>query len=407
MIKVAIDARLPDLGAGGVVSVLQTLADSFNLIDSPEIKRLWIVFEKTSWWVNHIPKNDEILKVNVRGFKFLIKIWKRYPKIMDYLINLQRLIFFWRNELDKILLEKKVDLVHIPYQNGINTGIKSIYHPHDFLHKFYPKQFNKLQLLVRNFNWKRKAKNAYCVVVENEEIKKQTIRFCGIDENKIVKIVTPPRLLSYYGTKKDYSELDEVIKDRRYFLYPANFWEHKNHQLIIDSLPKLREIDKELLIIFSGVTNQLNKKLQIKILENKLGENLIILNKIDDQSYFYLLKNCEALLFPSKFESYSLPIFEALFFKKNIICSNLMQFIEQTRGKGIYFDPNDQFDFISKFKYYYQNYIGKSNDLKLKNLNILLQEFGSTIINLYLDPSNTQYSYYAEGVNDIKNFFEN
>ena len=54
-LKIAIDARLPDVGQGGVQQVLVSLADAFSTIDDENFARIWIVFETTTWWRGIFP----------------------------------------------------------------------------------------------------------------------------------------------------------------------------------------------------------------------------------------------------------------------------------------------------------------------------------------------------------------
>ena len=64
MLHVAIDARLPDVGQGGVLSVVKAMVDAFKQ-HGAAFRRTWVVAKQATWWKGSLPDRDSILEVSV------------------------------------------------------------------------------------------------------------------------------------------------------------------------------------------------------------------------------------------------------------------------------------------------------------------------------------------------------
>lgn len=118
-------------------------------------------------------------------------------------------------------------------------------------------------------------------------------------------------------------EKKELFEGKKIFIYPATPFEYKNHKVIIDAVQLLKkdnELLDNLLIIFT-----VSKDSMVAYEVSKSGlEDLI--NCIGSVPYKELLtyyKRCDALLFPSKIESFGLPLVEAAMFGVPIIAADL------------------------------------------------------------------------------------
>ena len=136
-LKIAIDARLPDVGQGGVQQVLVSLADAFSTIDDKNFARIWIVFETTTWWRGIFPPQDEVLIVPAPLGGVSLKLTRASPKLVSRIYPIAARFMPHRPHLDEVLLSKGVDLVHIPSQDGLFTDLPFVYNPHDLQHIHY------------------------------------------------------------------------------------------------------------------------------------------------------------------------------------------------------------------------------------------------------------------------------
>lgn len=103
MIHVAIDARLPDKGQGGVQQVIRSLAKGFRLNPNSEVMRSWIVCKGTQWWKGVFPTEDTLIELTPPFGKASIMIANRLPKTTSRLFPLLSKVTIQKPLFDLIL----------------------------------------------------------------------------------------------------------------------------------------------------------------------------------------------------------------------------------------------------------------------------------------------------------------
>ena len=116
----------------------------------------------------------------------------------------------------------------------------------------------------------------------------------------------------------------------RYVYYPAATWPAKNHAVLFETLARVRRCaewgDRQL--VLSGIQTSLWPRLQR--LAERLGLTDIVrhLGYVPAAEVQALYAGAEAVLFPSRFEGFGLPVLEAAALGKKIIVSQLEVFRE-------------------------------------------------------------------------------
>jgi glycosyltransferase involved in cell wall biosynthesis len=334
-ITVAIDARVPDIGLGGVQQVIRTLATSFDESNAGDIKRVWIVYRNSNWWRNLFPIGDRIIQVNPPFGRISMFVSRISPQIISLLFPFYRLILRERPTFDQTLAEYGVDFVHLPFQDGLETNFPTIYHPHDFQHVYFPSYFNWVQLYHRNNQWKRKAVNATIVMAASEIVKEDIIQNWGIPSSKIrVEPIPPPqRILT--------PRSDWHFHDADYIVYPAVFWKHKNHANLVKALAILNDSGTPTTCFFAGASGPELKSIVRLVDKLEITNNIIFLGHVPDKDYGELINGARLLVIPSVFEAHSLTIWEAQMFNVPIVCSDIPMFRNQVVENASFFDPEE------------------------------------------------------------------
>lgn len=115
-----------------------------------------------------------------------------------------------------------------------------------------------------------------------------------------------------------------VDNEKKLFLYPATPFEYKNHKIILDAVELLKKenlgFENELKIIFTVPSES-----SIAQIVNERGLDKIVtcIGSTPYQDLLKYYKRCDALLFPSKIESFGLPLVEAALFGIPIIAADL------------------------------------------------------------------------------------
>ena len=334
-ITVAIDARVPDTGLGGVQQVLRSLAIGFSELEDASIRRVWIVYKDTSWWKGILPPSDVIIELEI-PFKFLVGVVSRIsPRIISFIYPIFRFFRPDKAFLDEILTSHGVDVVHLPFQDGLQTELPKIYHPHDLQHEYFPKNFSWFQRHHRNTNWKQHAKSARVVMAASASVKHDLESRWNIDPTKIRVVPIPP------PNRERNTTPSRRIVEGDYVVYPAVFWKHKNHENLIRAISQMVNRGERITCILAGAKGPQFKRCKRLIRKLSLENHIKILGHVPDAEFGALIKNSLCVVIPSLFEAASLTVWEAQLAGVPVACSDIPVFREQADESAAYFDPYD------------------------------------------------------------------
>ena len=137
------------------------------------------------------------------------------------------------------------------------------------------------------------------------------------------------------------------FQDEKYIIYPANFYKHKNHEILIRTYRK--GLDQGITLpklIFIGVLWEGNDSPMNLI--RKLGlESLIdIVGGLSPGELAKLYTNASFVIITTQFEGFCMPAVEALYFGRNLLCSDLTILHEVTDGHALFFNQNSEDDIL-------------------------------------------------------------
>jgi glycosyltransferase involved in cell wall biosynthesis len=133
----------------------------------------------------------------------------------------------------------------------------------------------------------------------------------------------------------------------RFMICSGQFWAHKNHLLLLESLATAVQEVGDLFIVFTGhLYDYRNPSYLDKVLTtiNRLGlrSNTALLGLIPRQEQLQLIRASVAVIQPSLFEGWSTVVEDARTLGKPIILSNIDVHIEQSVDRSFYFDPKSK-----------------------------------------------------------------
>jgi len=180
---------------------------------------------------------------------------------------------------------------------------------------------------------------ALLVCCESEQGKLEIEKAYGIEQNKI-KILP---MFAGSVVDQETAELSPGWIDEKapFFLYPAQFWPHKNHYNLIlafrDFISSSQNKDFKLVLTGSDKGNLAYIKEVIKSLE--IEDQVIIAGFVNNLILKWLYKNTKGLVFPSFLGPTNMPLLEAQQLGCNIACSNLKGHKTLLHNDAIYFEP--------------------------------------------------------------------
>lgn len=351
-LRIAVECRIDD-PYSGVGSAVLAFAHALSKSSIEDQEYTFIVHESTRGWLEPyifgpcrlvaIPKPPASrLKRALRNVPPLRKLWHRLKiKYADVPVS------------DGFIESNGFDLVHFVSPTAYITECPSIFQPWDLQHLHYPEFFSKGDFILREKCYRAFCKQAKLVCVQAEWTKKDLISQYSIPDEKIAVVPWG----SVFDTYKSPSA--EEIRDTveryalpsQFFFYPAVTWAHKNHEVIFRALDILKREHKiTAQVFFTGSSTDYRFKLDSMAQGLGISEQIYFLGFVTSVQLQAIFKTATAMLFPSKFEGFGLPILEAFHARLPVISSNATTLPEVGQDGALYFDPDSPEDLSGLMK---------------------------------------------------------
>jgi glycosyltransferase involved in cell wall biosynthesis len=218
----------------------------------------------------------------------------------------------------------------------------------DFQHKHLPELFSKKELELRDHDFASIAKHAARIVVSSEAAARDLARFYpeAAEKARVMRFATMPTDDWFKG---DASEIcARYSLPEKFFIVCNQFWKHKNHSLLFESLERLREEGIAVKVVCTGSTKD-SRQENMRYFEELTGflrsrqltQEVFILGLVPRADQIALLRSAVAVVQPSLFEGWSTVLEDARVFGKKVIASDLDVHREQDLTGARYFDPHD------------------------------------------------------------------
>ncbi len=319
----------PDGAAGGATGFAIELVKGLSKKQDVSIVVICAEWNK-SYLEEELPSNIDFFQSNVTTKRYTGRIR------VDALIN--RVLGHFRRQ--KSLEEKNIDILYCPFSAPTNKikGVPCISTILDIQHEYYPQFFAPEELQHRRDFYNQIVKKVERVVCISDYTKET---FCEkynypIDRAETVYIAIQNRF-----TDKDDSVLDRLgVEKNKYIVYPANFWEHKNHKLLLNAFAMyIEKTGTELKLVLTGNALDKTDYYNDLISSMKLDKNVVITGYVSKEELYSILDNSKGLIYPSLFEGFGIPVVEAMHLHKPIACSNLTSLPEIGCEAIYYFNP--------------------------------------------------------------------
>jgi glycosyltransferase involved in cell wall biosynthesis len=174
--------------------------------------------------------------------------------------------------------------------------------------------------------------------------KEDLVRQYGLAPEKVRVVPAAPVVAAYpVPTDEDLADARRKFQlPPRFVFYPAQTWPHKNHTGLLEALALLR--DREGLVVplvSSGKKNDFYAEIERRARELKLEAQLKFVGFVTPLELQALYRTCRAVVFPTLFEGFGMPLVEAFQAGAPVACSNVTSLPEQAGDAALVFDPRD------------------------------------------------------------------
>jgi glycosyltransferase involved in cell wall biosynthesis/2-polyprenyl-3-methyl-5-hydroxy-6-metoxy-1,4-benzoquinol methylase len=131
------------------------------------------------------------------------------------------------------------------------------------------------------------------------------------------------------------------LEQEGFLLYPANFWPHKNHEMLLTAFGIYRSShpDSELKLVLTGTPGARQDFLKDAAARMGMNGSVVFAGYIPDTEFSALMRGSMALIFPSLFEGFGMPLLEAMAAGRPLLVSNATSLPEVAGGAALLFDP--------------------------------------------------------------------
>lgn len=290
----------------------------FELINILNEKNLVETNFSFKYHKNHYLQNlnhDQLCYIGKYNFRGKTRILKYYNK------NVSR----WN------INKNEYDILHPTYYN--NYFIKNLKKPYvitvyDMIHEKFPQYFKDSDKIIKEK--KNAIINSTKIIAISNSTKNDLLDFYNIPKNKVEVVHLATNSVAPFSK--------ETLKNKKpFFLFVGSRNGYKNFNFMVKAISRYLEKDYELFCIGGGT---------FKIEENNLFRKLNISDNVkwfsaDENTLSMLYKSCEALIYPSLYEGFGLPILEA-FASDCIVVSGSGGSLKEIGGDAsIYFNYDD------------------------------------------------------------------
>jgi glycosyltransferase involved in cell wall biosynthesis len=213
----------------------------------------------------------------------------------------------------------------------------------DIQHEYHPEFFSESLLRERRELFADGLRRADRVCAISEFTRRTLIERLGVAAGKIS--VTPLAAATSFRPQPqadDAARLAALGLERGYLFFPAHTWPHKNHRAAVEALRVLR--DRHGLrphLVCSGNPRQAQPEIEAQVAAAGLSGQVRFLGYAPPEDMPSLYRGAAALVFPSRFEGFGMPVLEAMASGCPVICGNRTALPEVAGEAAWLVDPDD------------------------------------------------------------------
>jgi glycosyltransferase involved in cell wall biosynthesis len=250
---------------------------------------------------------------------------------------------------DDFLENLAIDLLFCPFTTMpsifLSPSIPTVAVIYDLQHKSYPMFFSPGELALRDKSLSVMHEKKFDVICISDYVRNTSLKTTAIQGEKIttVHIQLSQRVKNNFSSEQVSALLNRLnLIEDCFIFYPANFWPHKNHAMLLTAygIYKSKYPQSTLKLVCVGAMEKKQLELEKNAQQMELNNSVVFCSYLSDHDFSILLNTCYALIFPSLYEGFGMPLVEAMACGKPILCSNVTSLPEIGGDAALYFNPN-------------------------------------------------------------------
>lgn len=329
---------------GGTYSYNKTILDSLINITKINSNFELVVYYLDPYWESYLTNYN--LNTKLVKESFFSKVISRVARMLKLPVLITRYINQYFSCLCKKMKAENCDLWFFPSQDAISFlfPLPSVVAIHDLMHRYesrFPEVGNHKEYNIREYSYSNMTKWCKAIFVDSAVGKEQLCEsYLVVDKDKIFVLpyIAGNIFNSNYITPEYFDHKYKLPK--KYLFYPAQFWLHKNHFNLLNSLYMIKNEFLDLHLVLIGSQKNALSIMKKTINELNLNDRVHIYGFIDEQDIPEFYKRAIALIMPTFFGPTNIPPLEAFQMSCPVLISGIYGMPDQLGEAAIYFDPN-------------------------------------------------------------------
>jgi len=190
---------------------------------------------------------------------------------------------------------EQLDVIHFPLTVRLPPpdGTPTVVTAHDVMYLVHPTFLSAAHRLYRRFAYERAFRSARLVIAFSEHVARTLVEHARVRPER-VRVVP-------YGLDHARFHPGEAPREP-FLLYPAHRWAHKNHERLFAAFALLRAERPELRLVLTGGGHG----------GAAAPPGVVVRGRVPQEELARLYRTASAVVFPSLYEGFGLPVLEAM-----------------------------------------------------------------------------------------------
>lgn len=310
--------------------------DELAELDGPNIRRKLVI-------ASHGAKKIRPRLLNL-GFRALAHLPTRRLQRAASRVAYRISSTLTRQRSGSMLEDIGADLLFCPFTapTYFHPRVPTVSTIYDLQYKAYPEFFSPEDVAHRDRTFVQASLKASRLAAISDFSRDAAIAAGKLNPARIQTIYLrmAHRTLDYGSSAEDLISRLNLVK-QRYLIYPANFWQHKNHEMLFAAfgMACAAGLPADIQLVCTGSPGARQDWLAKAAATMGLDKRVVFPGFLPTGEFSALMANCIGVVFPSLYEGFGLPVIEAMAAGKPVACSDNTSLQEVAADAAILFNP--------------------------------------------------------------------
>jgi glycosyltransferase involved in cell wall biosynthesis len=234
-----------------------------------------------------------------------------------------------------------VDLIHAPaYTAPLSGAVPTVVTVHDVSYELHPEWYPYRRDRLRRAFYRRSARVAAHILTVSDFSRSEIAAAYNIAPDRIT--VAPLGVSATFGATVSAASLPAGVVVP-FLLHVGDLHERRNLAVVVQALAEARRRleTPPLSLVLAGIDRGVADRLVAAAADNGIPDAVILLGAVSETALRALYRDAAALVYPSRYEGFGLPLVEAMASGTPVLASRAASIPEVVGESGLLLDPDD------------------------------------------------------------------